>query len=213
MDIFTPCDQCGNPVSPERVANSHREHVFCCQKCRVEFHNILSYKKKKALPIKDRPLKRPLRVSIAESWVRDPGDNPMRDERPVKRGDCLHGERPCPWLSCGFHMFWALDKSRIFRTMRLSDDEVADEILSLPQTCVLDMADQGGLTLDEIGQILRITRERVRQIEDYRNGGAIRKLRMANKRIYLQDFVGEIADKGSLDEFGIETLDNRGGLW
>jgi hypothetical protein len=33
------------------------------------------------------------------------------------------------------------------------------------KSCVLDIAEYGGLTLEEVGQILDITRERVRQIQ------------------------------------------------
>jgi transcriptional regulator len=38
--------------------------------------------------------------------------------------------------------------------------------------CVLDIADQGELTLEEIGKLTGVTRERVRQIEEK----ALRKL-------------------------------------
>jgi DNA-directed RNA polymerase sigma subunit (sigma70/sigma32) len=36
---------------------------------------------------------------------------------------------------------------------------------SSTESCVLDVADRGGATLDQVGQILGITRERIRQIE------------------------------------------------
>jgi hypothetical protein len=34
------------------------------------------------------------------------------------------------------------------------------------QSCALDVAERGGVTLDEVGQVLGITRERTRQIVD-----------------------------------------------
>lgn len=40
------------------------------------------------------------------------------------------------------------------------------EVWELPETCALDIADRGGITLEEVGQVAGITRERVRQIED-----------------------------------------------
>jgi DNA-directed RNA polymerase sigma subunit (sigma70/sigma32) len=39
-------------------------------------------------------------------------------------------------------------------------------------SCVLDVADNGGITLEEVGELLGVTRERIRQIEAV----AIRKL-------------------------------------
>ena len=39
------------------------------------------------------------------------------------------------------------------------------EIDQLPETCALDVADQAGLTLDDVGELLNLTRERVRQVE------------------------------------------------
>jgi hypothetical protein len=35
----------------------------------------------------------------------------------------------------------------------------------LSDTCALDVADRGGSTLEEVGSMLNLTRERVRQIE------------------------------------------------
>jgi DNA-directed RNA polymerase sigma subunit (sigma70/sigma32) len=35
----------------------------------------------------------------------------------------------------------------------------------LPETCALDAADRGGMTLEEVGAILNLTRERIRQIQ------------------------------------------------
>ncbi len=28
--------------------------------------------------------------------------------KPIKRIDCINGERPCPWISCKHHMLWAM---------------------------------------------------------------------------------------------------------
>jgi hypothetical protein len=35
----------------------------------------------------------------------------------------------------------------------------------LEHTCALDVADKGGITLEEVGAIMNLTRERVRQVE------------------------------------------------
>ncbi len=33
------------------------------------------------------------------------------------------------------------------------------------ETCALDVADRGGITLEEVGEIMNLTRERIRQVE------------------------------------------------
>lgn len=43
-------------------------------------------------------------------------------------------------------------------------------------SCTLDAADEGGMTLEDVGNILGLTRERIRQIE-------VLALRKLNKRI------------------------------
>ena len=35
----------------------------------------------------------------------------------------------------------------------------------MTETCALDVADRGGITLEEVGTLLNLTRERIRQVE------------------------------------------------
>ena len=39
------------------------------------------------------------------------------------------------------------------------------EVWELEETCALDVAERGGLTLEEVGELLNLTRERIRQME------------------------------------------------
>ncbi len=68
---------------------------------------------------------------------------------PTTRGQCRAVPRPCPFLSCRYHI-WADIKPR---TGHLPEE-----------TCALDVADEGAHTLEQIGDIYGLTRERVRQI-------------------------------------------------
>ena len=81
-------------------------------------------------------------------------------ERPRTRGDCIDGPRPCPFVSCVHHLY--LDVSPA-GSIKLNFP--AREVHELTETCSLDVADRGGVTLEEVGALINITRERARQIE------------------------------------------------
>ncbi len=87
------------------------------------------------------------KTTMIEEWMRPP----------KTRKDCENIARPCPHILCKYHL-WPITRKSL--------DELPKE------SCCLDIAEYGGLTLEEIGQILGLTRERIRQIEI----SAIRKL-------------------------------------
>jgi hypothetical protein len=78
---------------------------------------------------------------------------------PATRDDCKAGPRPCPWVRCKFHLYLVVEPPAI-RYLHPQKDP-----WELKETCVLDVADRGGLTLEESGEIMNCTRERVRQFE------------------------------------------------
>lgn len=94
-------------------------------------------------------------------------------DRPKTRGDCLNGEhaqRPCPFVSCTHHAFLDVDDQT--GSIKInhppaddSDEALAEMLHAMPYTCALDMADDGGDTLDRVGIMLRVSRERCRQLE------------------------------------------------
>ena len=93
--------------------------------------------------------------------------------RPVTRGDCLPGGmnelRPCPYVSCRYHI--ASDEfAGGHVNVRISEawlDGTSDEggLDSMEHTCSLDVAELGGHKLDEVGALMGVVRERVRQLE------------------------------------------------
>lgn len=81
--------------------------------------------------------------------------------RPATRGACAGGERPCPFVSCRHHLY--LDVSPHNGSIKLNFPDL--EVEEMTETCTLDVADRGGVTLELIGEIMNLTRIRVDQIE------------------------------------------------
>ncbi len=79
--------------------------------------------------------------------------------RPKTRGECPTG--PCPWVSCRYHLY--LDVGRRGELVLNQPDKEPDE---LEEWCALDMAERGGMRLAEIGELLSVSREAVRQMEE-----------------------------------------------
>ncbi len=92
--------------------------------------------------------------------------------RPKIRADCKNVPRPCPYASCRFNTF--LDIHPSSGKLKILHKNCEDPADMKMDNCVLDIVDKhGALTLEEIGTIMNITRERVRQIGDT----ACRKMR------------------------------------
>lgn len=85
--------------------------------------------------------------------------------RPATRAECIDLPRPCPYVGCRYHL-------AIEVTARGDIAHIGDPA-EMAETCALDIADRGGITLEEVGEIYDVTRERVRQIEEK----AVRKIR------------------------------------
>lgn len=94
-------------------------------------------------------------------------DLPARPPR--TRGDCADGPRPCPYAhACRYGL--ALPPGM---------DSVSN--------CALDHAEaEGGMTLEEVGELLGVTRERVRQIEKR----ALSRLREGTAGEFLAEVLG-----------------------
>ena len=103
-------------------------------------------------------LRRLTRAELALGAVENP---PTDDERPRTREDCRGQARPCPWVACKHHLY--LDVNPETGSIKINFPEL--EPWELAHTCALDVAEAGALTLEEIGAITNLTRERVRQVE------------------------------------------------
>ena len=103
--------------------------------------------------------------------------------RPKTRAECAEGERPCPFVSCKHHLF--LDVSARTGAIKLNFPDL--EVWEMTETCALDVADRGGTTLEEVGAIMNLTRERIRQVEVK----GLAKLQALKDMNALRDYVDE----------------------
>jgi hypothetical protein len=103
---------------------------------------------------------------------------------PKTREECQHGPRPCPFVSCKYHLYLDVNATGAI-VLNFPDLEPGE----MEHSCALDEADVGGMTLEFIGQRLNITRERIRQIE-FR---VLRKLRWMEGRIDILDHLRHLS--------------------
>jgi hypothetical protein len=82
--------------------------------------------------------------------------------RPLTRSECEGGPRPCPFVSCKQNLFLSVNT----RNGNIKLEQGGLEPWEVGESCALDVADRKGITLEEAGKILNLTRERVRQLED-----------------------------------------------
>lgn len=82
-------------------------------------------------------------------------------ERPVSRSTCREAKRPCLYVSCRYHLYLDVNPSTGSIKLNFPDKQVWE----LEESCALDVAERGGVTLEEVGAIMNLTRERIRQVE------------------------------------------------
>lgn len=103
----------------------------------------------------------PRRLTREEKKLAETLVYPTDVQRPETREDCKSMQRPCPFVSCSHHLY--LDVNPESGAIKLNFPHL--EVWEMAETCSLDVADRGGITLEEVGAILNLTRERIRQVE------------------------------------------------
>jgi hypothetical protein len=101
--------------------------------------------------------------------------------KPRTRADCASAPRPCPYVSCKHHLY--IDVSQRTGAIKLNFPDI--EVWEMTESCALDIADRGGTTLEDVGAIMNLTRERIRQLEVK----ALAKLDALNEMRSLRDYV------------------------
>ncbi len=104
-------------------------------------------------------MKRLTRAELQRGAVANPPVEGV--ERPMTRAECADGPRPCPWVACKHHLY--LDINPETGSIKINFPDL--EPWELQNTCALDVAERGGITLEEVGEIMNLTRERIRQVE------------------------------------------------
>src|SRR5688500_6554807 len=103
--------------------------------------------------------------------------------KPRTRSECVDGPRPCPYVSCKHHLY--IDVSPRTGAIKLNFPDI--EVWDMGESCALDVADRGGTTLEDVGAIMNLTRERIRQVEVK----ALAKLEALRDMMALRDYVDE----------------------
>lgn len=88
--------------------------------------------------------------------------------RPRTRGDCESIPRPCPFVGCRHHLLLDVRSGGMISAQ-------AEDLWTMEETCSLDVAEKAArnarkgapeaLTLERVGELLGVTKERVRQLE------------------------------------------------
>jgi hypothetical protein len=110
--------------------------------------------------------------------------------RPRRREQCQGVEGDvCPHVSCRYHLAVDVDP----RVGSIKQNFPHLELWQMPATCALDVADEGGINLAEVGDRINLTRERVRQIYE-RALEKVRK-RLVNSGIPAEDVEEYLAER------------------
>lgn len=116
----------------------------------------------------DRPRKTipAKRLTRAETAARVEGGG---DPLPT-RAECRGGPRPCPLVRCSQNLYLEVNPQSGSIKLNFPDKEPWE----MGESCALDVGERGGVTLETVGELLGLTRERIRQVE----ARALRKLRI-----------------------------------
>lgn len=105
---------------------------------------------------------RPRTVQIEHEECSEPMQSFVELEqlRPKTRADCANVPRPCPYVSCRMNLYLDVSSktSLKFNFPGVDPDEMGE-------SCALDVADKGDRSLESVGVMMNLTRERIRQYE------------------------------------------------
>lgn len=167
-----PCARCGDPLP----ASSSKSRKYC-DPCGVEVRVEQTARHSRAATVARQQLRatiQTLRSALVDKGPEFQEGETELFERPRTRRDCLTAEqagdglgnginsaRPCPWISCRYHLFADVNPD----TGTITYHHPEKEPWELTETCALDVADAGESTLIEIGRLFNTSKEGTRQTE------------------------------------------------
>lgn len=156
------CIECGEhkAENARHFKPRHRDggRVWLGHVCRVCLRARSRGRKKRGVRAKTIDVRRMTKAELAAGKALYPEEV---KGKPVTRAECAGVPRPCPYVSCKHHLY--LDVMPGTGSIKLNFPDL--EVWEVGASCALDAADKGGRTLDEIGDLFNMTRERVRQVE------------------------------------------------
>lgn len=87
---------------------------------------------------------------------------PALERRPKTRADCAASVRPCPWVGCRHHLFTEV---RANGTIAYPYGTRLEALEQMQDSCSLDVAEQGGVTWDQVGEAMNCSMQMARVIE------------------------------------------------
>jgi hypothetical protein len=121
--------------------------------------------------------------------------------KPRTRAECVDAPRPCPFISCKHHLF--VDVSARTGSIKINFPDL--EIWEMNESCALDVADRGGTTLEDVGAIMNLTGEGIRQVEVK----ALTKVKALAESNALRDYADDSSTGGRRLPQLDETTDER----
>ena len=103
--------------------------------------------------------------------------------RPRTRAECAGERDPARLFLVNITYSWMFPRARGRSNSNFPDLDVWD----MNESCALDVADRGGTTLEDVGAIMNLTRERIRQVEVK----ALAKLEALRDMLALRDYIDE----------------------
>lgn len=158
------CRACGAELPRShfewRTSHGHRYQRWTCRSCRKDQYNH-RWRGRNRRPDLPKPGRIPLR-QIERDVKLEARAEPEPRRLPATRADCRFGPRPCLFVSCKYNNYLEVSKRG---SIRLNFPELEPGEVEPGASCALDTADCGGATLEALGSMLNLTRERIRQIE------------------------------------------------
>lgn len=147
--IWTNCATCGAPL---RVRRAGVRYCTPCGRAARAPQNRVRARARLARQRFEQAL-----LVVDRGWSERVALRP--EQRPRTRAECENGLRPCPWVSCRYHLYLDVDRSGVLRRQ-------PGDPLDLRETCALDVADRGPLSDADVGRLLGITRSGVAVIAE-----------------------------------------------